>query len=117
MKFQLKLLCLIIAIIGVSIAAVGQPTESTQAAKIVITPKGFEPLSITLKKDVPATITFIRETSDTCATSVQIPEYKIKRDLPLNQPVTVEIKPTKTGEFTFMCGMNMLKGSVVVVEQ
>jgi plastocyanin domain-containing protein len=117
MRFQLKLLVVFTVLIGVCIPAVGQPTEATQAAKIVITPKGFEPSSITLKKDVPATITFTRQTSNTCATSVQIPEYKIKRDLPLNQPVTVEIKPTKTGEFTFMCGMNMLKGSVVVVEQ
>jgi plastocyanin domain-containing protein len=117
MKFQLKFLFLFTVLIGLCISAVGQPAQATQTAKIVITPKGFEPLSITLKKDVPATITFIRQTSDTCATSVQIPEYKIKRDLPLNQPVTVEIKPTKTGEFAFMCGMNMLKGAVVVVEQ
>ena len=117
MKLQVRLLLLVLALVSVSVAAVGQSAGPTQSSKISITPKGFEPSSITLKKGVPATITFIRQTSDTCATSVQIPEYKIKRDLPLNQAVTVEITPTKTGEFTFMCGMNMLKGSVVVVEQ
>jgi plastocyanin domain-containing protein len=107
---------LIMALIAVSIVAAAQ-TNAAQTAKISITPKGFEPATITLKKNIPAKITFLRQTSDTCATSVQFPEYKIKRDLPLNQPVTIEITPEKTGEFAFMCGMNMIKGSVVVVEQ
>ena len=108
---------LIVLLFSLPIFGFAQTTTENQSVKISITPKGFEPSTITLKQGVPATITFIRQTSDTCATSVQIPEYKIKRDLPLNQAVTVEITPTKTGEFTFMCGMNMLKGSVVVVEQ
>jgi plastocyanin domain-containing protein len=117
LKLQLALLFLVLLVMSVAVTAVGQTAAPIQSLKISITPKGFEPSSITLKKGVPATITFIRQTSDTCATSVQIPEYKIKRELPLNQAVTVEINPTKTGEFAFMCGMNMLKGSLVVVEQ
>ena len=117
MKLRIRLFFLVLALAGASVAAIGRSAGPTQSSKIAITPKGFEPSSITLKKGVPATITFIRQTSDTCATSVQIPEYKIKRDLPLNQPVAVEITPTKTREFAFMCGMKMLKGSVVVVEQ
>ena len=38
------------------------------------------------------------------------------RELPLNKPVDVEFTPTKTGEFGFACGMNMLKGKLVVQE-
>src|SRR5207249_8037337 len=89
---------------------------NVQTAKIAITTKGFEPASITLKPNVPARVTFLRQTDQTCATSVVIPEYKIKRDLPLNQPVVVEFTPNKTGEFGFACGMNMLKGKVIVQE-
>ena len=35
------------------------------------------------------------------------------RTLPLNGPVVVALTPEK-GEIAFVCGMNMLKGSVVV---
>lgn len=38
----------------------------------------------------------------------------IRRDLPLNQPVPIEFTPPRTGEIAFACGMNMLKGSVVI---
>jgi plastocyanin len=94
------------------------PTSPGQAqtVRIAVTNKGFEPANINLKPNVPAKVTFIRQTDQTCATSVVIPEYKINRELPLNKPVVVEFTPTKTGEFTFACGMNMLKGKVVVQE-
>jgi Cu+-exporting ATPase len=42
------------------------------------------------------------------------PSLNIKRELPLNTPVTVEFIPGKTGEIAFACGMNMLHGTVVV---
>ena len=40
-------------------------------------------------------------------------DYKIKRDLPLNESVTIEFTPRK-GEFTFACAMGMLKGKLIV---
>ena len=40
-------------------------------------------------------------------------DYGIKRELPLNESVTVEFTPRK-GEFTFACGMNMVKGKLIV---
>ena len=112
----MRKLFLIVLLLSLPLFVFGQTGSEKQTIRVSITPKGFEPSNITLKKDVATTVTFIRQTSDTCATSVQIPEYKIKRDLPLNTPVAVEITPTKTGEFTFMCGMNMVRGSLVVVE-
>ena len=36
------------------------------------------------------------------------------RALPLNQPVTIDFTPRAAGELTFVCGMNMLRGAVVV---
>ena len=50
----------------------------------------------------------------TCVTEVAFPSLKIKRPLPLNQPVVIEFIPDKTGEIAFVCGMNMLGGTVVV---
>lgn len=97
-------------------AATAASSGQGQTARIAVTTKGFEPASINLKPNVPAKVTFIRQTDQTCATSVVIPEYKINQDLPLNKSVVVEFTPTKTGEFAFACGMNMLKGKLVVQE-
>jgi plastocyanin domain-containing protein len=38
----------------------------------------------------------------------------IKKALPLNEPVTIEFTPQNAGELAFACGVNMLKGRVVV---
>lgn len=110
----------VIAVLPLSSPALAnsdQQTERNQTAKIAVTEKGFEPSTITLKPNVPAQLTFVRQTDKTCATAVAIPEYKINRDLPLNKPVVVEFTPRKTGEFAFACGMNMLKGKLVVAEK
>ncbi len=94
-----------------------QQQAEPQTAKVLITKDGFEPSSLKLKLNVPAKVTFLRQTNDTCATSVNITEYKIKKNLPLNEAVVVEFKPTKTGTFAFVCGMFMLKGELIVTEQ
>src|SRR5215813_946955 len=88
--------------------------NATQTATVEITDKGFEPSSLKLKAGVPAKVTFVRKTDETCAKEVVIKEYKINRKLPLNEPVTVEFTPRK-GEFTFACGMDMIKGTLIGV--
>jgi plastocyanin domain-containing protein len=114
-KFKLTAILIILA--AMVIPTLAQQAEQAQTAKVVITKNGFEPGSLKLKVNVPAKVTFVRTTNDTCATSVVISEYKIKKDLPLNQPVVVEFKPTTTGDFAFVCGMFMLKGELIVTEQ
>jgi plastocyanin domain-containing protein len=96
----------------------GPPAQATQqdgaqTATIEINSKGFEPGSLKLKAGVPAKVTFVRRTDETCAKEVVIKDYGIERKLPLNEPVTVEFTPRK-GEFTFACGMNMVKGKLIV---
>ncbi|MEZ5305554.1 MAG: cupredoxin domain-containing protein [Pyrinomonadaceae bacterium] len=86
----------------------------TQSAKVVIGNYGYEPASLRLKRGVPAKITFLRTTDSTCATEVVFAEYGIRRDLPLNQAVTVSFTPRKAGEFAFTCGMNMHRGKLIV---
>src|SRR6266508_3486072 len=87
--------------------------NDAQTATVEVTSNGFEPSSLKLKAGVPAKVTFVRKTDETCAKEVVIKEYKIDRKLPLNEAVTVEFTPN-TGEFTFACGMNMIKGKLIV---
>lgn len=87
--------------------------DAAQTVTVEITDKGFEPGSLKLKAGAPAKVTFVRKTDETCAKEVVIKDYKIERKLPLNEPVTVEFTPRK-GEFVFACGMNMVKGKLIV---
>lgn len=59
-------------------------------------------------------VTFVRTTDKTCGTEVVFPSLGIKRALPLNEAVIIEITPEKGGPIEFACGMNMLRRSVVV---
>ena len=93
----------------------GQTKRSrSQAARVVIGAYGYEPASIRLKRGIPARVTFLRTTDSTCATEVVFADYGIRRDLPLNQAVTVTFTPRKAGEFSFTCGMNMHRGKLIV---
>ena len=90
------------------------PNENVQTAQIVVNERGFEPARVTLRPATPARLTFLRTTDKTCGTEVVFPSLDIKRALPLNQRVQIEFTPAKAGEIAFSCGMNMLRGTVVV---
>jgi plastocyanin domain-containing protein len=89
-------------------------TAKVQSARVDLTERGYEPSSIRLRRGVPARVTFTRKVSATCATEVVLADYRIRRALPLDEPVVVDFTPNKSGEFTFSCGMGMLRGTVVV---
>jgi hypothetical protein len=90
------------------------PSSAAQGVRIAVTEKGFEPDRVSLRAGTPAQITFVRTTDKTCGTEVVFPSLTLKRTLPLNEPVMIEFTPATTGDVAFTCGMNMLKGVVVV---
>jgi len=87
------------------------------SADVVASDHGFKPSSLEVPAGGPgshATVTFVRTTEDTCATEVVFPDLNIKKDLPLNQVVPVEVPTDSAQRLTFQCGMAMYKGAVVV---
>jgi Cu+-exporting ATPase len=85
--------------------------------KVLVTEQGYEPAKVMIRAGTQSRITFIRTTEKTCGKEVVFPALNIRRALPLNQPVTIELAPTASGEIGFVCGVNMLQGTVVVHEQ
>ena len=93
------------------------PEISSGAIAITADDKGFKPSSVKLKKGVPATLVFTRTSDDTCATEVVFPQLDIKKDLPKNTPVTINVPTDKEQKLTFQCGMGMYKSAVVISAQ
>jgi len=85
-----------------------------EGVRVTVSGEGYQPASVSVRAGQVARITFVRTTDTTCGAEVVIPALNIKRELPLNQPVMVEFTPQKTGEMEFVCGMEMLRGAIVV---
>lgn len=87
---------------------------AVQRFTVKVTEQGYEPTVVSFRRSIPVKVTFIRTATATCGTQIVLPDYEIKRDLPLNVPILVEFMPKKAGEFSFTCGMGMLRGSLIV---
>lgn len=75
---------------------------------------GYSPEVISIPVGKITKINFLRTDPTDCLGEVVLGDFKIKKQLPLNQKVTVEIKPEKAGEYVYSCGMNMYHGKIVV---
>jgi len=93
---------------------IAEAKPKRQTARVTISERGFEPIAFKLRRGVPARVTFVRTTEATCAREVVLPDFNIRQALPLNQPVVVTFTPNKRGAFTFACGMNMMRGELIV---
>ncbi len=84
------------------------------AIKVTVSGKGYEPSQIRVKKGQPVKLAFLRTDANNCGGTVVFPALNIKRELPVGQTVIVEVTPKETGELAFACGMNMMRGALVV---
>ena len=83
--------------------------------EIKVTVKGgYSPDVIVVRQGQPVRLDFYRDETSSCSEQVVFGDFGIARDLPAYQTTPVEFTPDKTGEFTFTCGMNMLRGKLIV---
>lgn len=87
--------------------------ESSDTIDIVVD-GGYNPSQIVIKNNQPTTLNFIRHDSNSCLEEIVLPEFKIKKYLPLNKKVSIVLNPTKPGTFPFSCGMGMFHGKIIV---
>lgn len=80
----------------------------------VIVDGGYSPSLISIKKGQKVTLNFLRKDKNSCLEQILFPDFKIKKHLPLNEIVPVEIMSQKTGEYEFSCEMGMFHGKLVV---
>jgi plastocyanin domain-containing protein len=85
--------------------------------RVIAGEHGFSPASLAIPKGAPgsmATVNFVRTTDQTCATEVVFPDLNIKKALPLNQAVAVNVPSDSARTLAFQCGMGMYKGALLV---
>lgn len=95
----------------VSLSAGAAPANGTRYA-IRVEADGYHPARLDVRAGEPAVLVVTRVSDEGCGQQIVFPSLNIHVDLPLNQAVEIPFTPT-TGELTFTCGMNMLRGSIV----
>lgn len=80
----------------------------------VIVEGGYSPEVISIPFGKPTKINFIRKDPSDCLEEVVLGDFKIRKTLPLNEKVSIEINPKQKGEFGYSCGMGMFHGKIVV---
>ena len=87
---------------------------SHRTVQVAITEAGFTPARVEVPAGSHVTLVMTRKVEATCGTDVVVGGRKAADSLPLNKPVSIDVGTVNRGEITFTCGMNMLKGTIVV---
>lgn len=80
----------------------------------IVVEGGYSPEIIAVPKGKTTKLNFLRKDPSSCLEEVVLGDFKVRKRLPLNQKITVEITPQQAGEFTYSCGMNMYHGKIIV---
>ena len=118
MKHSIKFLAAVALLASLAIFAAC--TSATKQASLppaehkITVGTNFEPKSVEVKKGQPVKLAFFRKDGENCGDEVVFPSLNITKKLPVGETVTVEFTPQEAGEVAFTCGMDMMRGKVVV---
>ncbi|HEY2953937.1 MAG TPA: cupredoxin domain-containing protein [Candidatus Eisenbacteria bacterium] len=109
-----------IAIASAALVAAAGCTTSQKSSTgpreyaIAVTDRGFEPARTVIPRGQAVTLVLTRKSDRTCATEILFPRLNQRHELPLDQPVRIEIAAgAVTDTLGYACGMNMLSGTIV----
>lgn len=95
--------------------AAAAEVTATGVQEIKVTVKGgYSPDVIVVKQGRPVRLDFYRDETASCSEQVVFGDFGIARDLPAFKTTPIEFTPQEPGEFTFTCGMNMIRGKLLV---
>jgi plastocyanin domain-containing protein len=94
-------------------AVASQAEGNVQEVRIIVK-GGYSPDVIVVKKGIRVRLNFYRDETADCSDTVVFGDFNIRRPLPAFATTAVEFTPQEAGEYTFTCGMGMLKGKLIV---
>lgn len=90
-------------------------SATTQPSAItIVVDGGYTPSTVVVKAGQPVQLVFDRRDTGSCSEEVVFPDFRIRRFLPTGQKTTIDLTPPTPGRYDFMCGMSMLRGTLVV---
>lgn len=75
---------------------------------------GYSPAEVRVRKGSAVRLIFDRKEKSPCSEELVISALGVRRFLKPFEKTTIEFTPSEAGTFDFTCGMNMLRGRIVV---
>lgn len=110
-------------LLALALAPVAGATEPAPAAEsapaevapieVIVRGGRYEPAEIVVKAGEPVKLRFVRQEWNSCTQHVVFPTLDLRRELPPEQPVIVDLPALPAGETPFRCGMGMVHGKIV----
>lgn len=93
-----------------------EKTVSVKDEVEIVVEGGYIPESISIPKGKTSKLTFLRKDPNACLEEVVLGDFKIRKQLPLNKKIIIELTPQQSGEFKYSCGMGMYHGKIIVTK-
>jgi plastocyanin domain-containing protein len=79
----------------------------------IVVKGGYVPALVRVKAGIPVRLVFDRQETSGCSEEVVFPDFGVRRFLPAFRQTTIELPAPGAGRYDFMCGMSMLRGTLV----
>lgn len=89
------------------------PSQSVRTIDVTVD-GGYSPARIVVREGERIRLRFTQRDYSPCVAEVVFPTLGIRRTLPVNESVVVELPSLSAGEYAFRCGMSMIRGTLVV---
>lgn len=97
----------------VAMAATSTSATSSASEITIVVDGGYTPSTVVVKAGQPVRLVFDRRDTGSCSEEVVFPDFRIRRFLPTGQKTSIDITAPAPGRYEFMCGMSMLRGTLV----
>ncbi len=88
--------------------------KTAPVIKMEVTPTGYTPNVIHVKKGVPVKLDIHNPLENSCLSTLNMPDFNLNNINLKVGTTNLSFTPSAAGEYTFSCGMDMYKGKIIV---
>ena len=81
--------------------------------QVITVDGGYSPAVVQVKAGRRVRLVFDRKDTGGCSEEVVLPDFGVRKFLPTGKLTTIEVTPPAAGTYEFMCGMSMLRGTLI----
>ena len=98
---------------SIAAAPTGASGAGTMPQVTITVDGGYSPNTVRVKAGERVRLVFDRRDTSSCSDEVVFPDFGIRKYLPTGHRTMIELTPPAPGKYEFMCGMSMLRGSLI----